>query len=229
MQEKNYTKGRTSVVAYSENAVGDVQEITTLETDIEDVCNEEDLQFLKNDSDFPWHTYIALPLDVLAPQLKQLGVTFDQGYPTYEQIEEQATLHFNSNQMKLSLDLHGVLDDLPGTMKMLMEAVVLSGGEVHILTGSTTEKAKKELSDLGFEYRIHFTHVMGLPDWLEERGYASVGVDPIYGNKMYSDEDWYKGKALYCWWSQIDLHLDDTIEYGEHFTTPFARLWTKNK
>ena len=131
--------------------------------------------------------------------------------------------------MKLGLDLHGVLDDLPRNMKMLMEVVVRSGGEVHRLTGSTIEKARKELSDLGFEYRIHFTHVMGLPDWLEERGCTSVGVDPIYGNKMYSDEDWYEGKALYCQKAQIDLHLDDTTEYGEHFTTPFARLWTKNK
>lgn len=131
--------------------------------------------------------------------------------------------------MKLGLDLHGVVSDIPDTMKMLTKAVINDGGEVHIITGSVTEKAKKELSELGFEHGIHYTHVMGLPNWLEDRGFTPVGVDPKYHNKTYSEEDWNKGKSLYCWWFGIHLHMDDTLEYGEHFTTPFARLWTKTK
>lgn len=131
--------------------------------------------------------------------------------------------------MKLSLDLHGVLDDLPGTMKKLTSSIINSGGEVHILTGSTTEKAKQELSELGFEYRVHYTHVMGLPNFLTNSFCRIVDIDPVYGNNMFSEEDWNKGKAIYCEQQEIDLHLDDTVEYGDSFTTPFARLWTKNK
>lgn len=36
--------------------------------------------------------------------------------------------------MKISFDLHGVLDDMPETMKFIMESVVKNGGEVHIIT-----------------------------------------------------------------------------------------------
>lgn len=131
--------------------------------------------------------------------------------------------------MKIGLDLHGVISDIPDTMRMLTKAIINDGGEVHILTGSITEKAKKELSELGFEHGIHYTHVMGLPDYLLDRGETPTGRDKKHGNPIFPDEVWNKGKASYCWRYGIDLHMDDTLEYGDHFITPFARLWTKNK
>lgn len=131
--------------------------------------------------------------------------------------------------MKLGLDLHGVISDIPDTMKMLTEAIISSGGEVHIITGSVTDRAKIELSELGFEQDIHYTHVMGISNYLEELGYKHIGIDPVYGNKMYLEETWNMAKAVYCGSHEIQLHLDDTVEYGEYFVTPFARLWTKNK
>ena len=103
MWEKNYTKGKTSCVSYSENSKGSI--VTNISLELlsetidweEDFAEEKDLMCLTNDIDFPWITYIALPLDVLARELEQLGVTFAQGYPTYEEIEEAAMLHFNAN------------------------------------------------------------------------------------------------------------------------------------
>lgn len=70
---------------------------------------------------------------------------------------------------------------------------------------------------------------MGLPDFLTNSFCRIVDIDPVYGNNMFSEEDWNKGKAIYCAQQEIDLHLDDTVEYGDSFKTPFARLWTKNK
>ena len=131
--------------------------------------------------------------------------------------------------MKISLDLHGVVNDLPDVFKFITESVIKNGGEIHILTGSTTEKAKEELAELGYEENVNFTHVVGLPNLLENSGHISIGIHPIFGNKEYSKEDWNKAKGIYCKRKGINLHLDDTIEYEQYFKTPFARLWTKNK
>lgn len=109
------------------------------------------------------------------------------------------------------------------------ESSCTDSGEVHILTGSTTIRALDELEELGFEKGVHFTHVQGLPDLLKSKGCEVVGISLDYGNEEYSTKDWNSAKAEYCRTNKIDLHLDDTVEYGETFTTPFARVWTKNK
>lgn len=131
--------------------------------------------------------------------------------------------------MKLGFDLHGVLDDLPDTIKTLTYLVIKSGGEVHIITGSTTKRAIEELEELGLEKGSHFTHVQGLPDYLNMKGKVPVGFNERFQNNEFSDLDWNSAKAQYCRENNIDLHFDDTIEYGDYFTTPFARLFTKNK
>lgn len=131
--------------------------------------------------------------------------------------------------MKLSIDLHGVLDDLPYVIKALTSAIIKDNGEVHILTGSTTKRAVEELKELDLIENIHYTHVQGLPDYLESKGKIPVGFNEQFQNNEYLDLDWNTAKAQYCSENNIDLHLDDTIEYGNYFRTPFARLWTKNK
>ena len=42
-----------------------------------------------------------------------------------------------SKIFKLGLDLHGVIDSIPNEFKFLSNAIVSSGGEVHILTGGS--------------------------------------------------------------------------------------------
>lgn len=131
--------------------------------------------------------------------------------------------------MKISFDLHGVLDDMPETMKFIMESVIKNGGEVHIITGSTEEKARKELKELGFNRYIHFTNVVGLPDYLLGKGKKVISYHPFLNNPEFSDLDWDSAKAQYCSENNINLHFDDTLRYGDYFKTPFARLWTKDK
>lgn len=131
--------------------------------------------------------------------------------------------------MKISFDLHGVIDDLPNVFLFITSAIVSAGGEVHILTGSMTDKAIKELTALGYVKGIHYTHVQGLPDYLLQLEADITGYHPTIGNPEFSKQDWDEAKATYCLVNNINLHFDDTIEYGEYFVTPFARVWTKNK
>lgn len=131
--------------------------------------------------------------------------------------------------MKIGLDLHGVVNDLPEVFRFITESIIKNGGEVHIITGSTTEKALYELTELGYVCDINFTHVIGLPNLLKATGHQSIGIHAEFGNEEYSKLDWNRAKGIYCKRNGINLHLDDTIEYGDFFITPFARLWTKNK
>lgn len=131
---------------------------------------------------------------------------------------------------KLGLDLHGVINDMPNQMKMLTESVIKGGGEVHVITGSNTEKSKSELTELGFEPRVHYTTTTGVGDYLTLKGVESIpGMLDKYGNPLFSDENWDSAKGKYCEEHGISLHLDDTLLYGDYFKTPFARLYTKNK
>lgn len=130
---------------------------------------------------------------------------------------------------KLSLDLHGVINDLPDVFKSITKSLIKDGWEVHILTGSTTKKAESELVELGLELGVHFTHVMGVPDYCLSQGFEVIGKNEKYGNPEFKAEDWFKAKSVYCAEHKIDLHMDDQLDYGKTFkNTAFARLYTKN-
>jgi hypothetical protein len=49
------------------------------------------------------------------------------------------------------------------------------------------------------------------------------------GNKTpwIDKELWDKTKAEYCQKEGIHFHLDDSDIYGEHFTTPYAKISVK--
>ena len=138
------------------------------------------------------------------------------------------SLESSTFKFKLGLDVHGVLDALPGFFGFLTKVIVESGNEVHILTGGSWDsKLEGQLTDLG----IRWTHAFSIYDHLLSSG------TPINGEvqfpdgtiqKKFEDGAWDKVKASYCKEHDITLHIDDTLAYNEHFTTPFARLWTHN-
>ena len=43
-----------------------------------------------------------------------------------------------------------------------------------------------------------------------------------YDKALEAMDVWNKAKARYCKKHKIDLHIDDSAKYGEHFSTPFA-------
>lgn len=130
--------------------------------------------------------------------------------------------------MKLSLDIHGVLDALPEFFSPLTKSIVESGGEIHILTGGTwSEDLEKKLKDYG----IVWTHCFSVYNHLIEIGVKITGEIKFPDGtiqKKFEDVEWDKAKGEYCSKNNINLHIDDTLIYNEYFTTPFARLWTHN-
>jgi len=124
--------------------------------------------------------------------------------------------------MRLGLDLHGVISDMPEFFSFLTNAVMRAGGEVHIITGGATIDDKRLLE----RYNIRYTHLFSIVDHHKEIGTPVSGKHPKHGFDMISDEEWDKTKADYCRKNNIDLHIDDTLIYNNFFTTPFCRLWT---
>lgn len=130
--------------------------------------------------------------------------------------------------MKISLDIHGVVDALPEAFAFLSKAIINAGGQVHIVTGGAwSVELEKKLNDAG----IVWSHNFSVYDHLISSNVPTTGQIQFPDGTIqqkFEDGHWDKAKAEYCRKHNIDLHIDDTLIYNEHFTTPFARLWTHN-
>jgi len=122
----------------------------------------------------------------------------------------------NFYKMKLGLDIHGIITEIPDPLSVITKLLVDNGHEVHILTGETlSEKLINELEKWG----IYYTHLFSIIDYQEKRGIEITYKD----NGPWMDgELWDRTKADYCTKHQIDLMIDDTKRYGKYFTTPFV-------
>jgi hypothetical protein len=106
---------------------------------------------------------------------------------------------------------------------MLSNLFVENGHEVHVLTGSIeTEAIHEELRGYG----ISWTHFYSIADHNKK-----IGTPMTYdgnGDPWMSSEDWNRSKGDYCREHGIDLCIDDTVGYGDYFTTPFSRFFSKH-
>lgn len=128
--------------------------------------------------------------------------------------------------MKIGLDLHGVITDMPEFFSRLMLSLSFSGFEIHIITGGSKKKALEELTKLNIRKGFNYTHLFSILDYHIEKDTPQTGWNKEYNNPEFDDEVWDRTKADYCRKHKIDLMIDDSLIYNNHFTTPFARLWT---
>jgi len=133
--------------------------------------------------------------------------------------------------MKIGVDIHGVANSQPEFFAELTYLFVNAGHEVHILTGPSLkpnskygERTLKEISDLNLTY----THLFSIVDYHEEIGTAIKYEDE--NNPWIDKQLWNNTKGIYCEKHNIDLMLDDTAVYADHFKTPFVNFVTlKNR
>lgn len=121
------------------------------------------------------------------------------------------------SKMKIGIDFHGVIDKKPQFFSEFTKLLKENGHEVHILTGSTV--SNNLLIELT-KYQIHYTHIFSITDYKENCGARVIYDDN--GNPWIDDEDWNGAKAEYCQRLNIDIHLDDSSEYGKYFKTPYC-------
>jgi hypothetical protein len=120
--------------------------------------------------------------------------------------------------MKIGLDFHGVIDSNPELFAELTKMLVEKGHEVHIVTGPDRAKMIPLLDN----YDIKYTHFFSIVEDAINNG-IEVTWDKE-GNPWVDSEFWNRSKARYCKRNNIDLHIDDSPEYGKHFKTPYLQM-----
>jgi len=130
------------------------------------------------------------------------------------------TIYFNNmNKLKIGLDIHGVIDRKPAFFRAFIDRARANGHEIHIITGGQKKpKLLKQLEDLGIKYDYFFS----ISDFLIQHGVPVHFKDS--NNPFFDTKEWDKVKGQYCKEQGIDLHIDDSPEYGKHFVTPYMQL-----
>jgi len=121
--------------------------------------------------------------------------------------------------LRIGLDIHGTIDTKPKFFAIFSKRVISNNGEIHIITGSRqTPEIEQQLKDLGIQY----THFFSIADYLLSQGKEVFWKTP--NDPFFSDADWNIAKANYCDRNQIDIHFDDSLEYGKYFKTLYMRI-----
>jgi hypothetical protein len=121
--------------------------------------------------------------------------------------------------MRFGIDVHRVADTKKKFFAIFTKRAIEKGHEVHIITGSQrTSEIEAELK----EYGIQYTHFFSIADSLLAEGCAVSWKDK--DNPFFDDVYWNDAKARYCESQKIDIHFDDSREYGKHFKTLYMRI-----
>ncbi|MFW6121141.1 MAG: hypothetical protein ACOC80_09630 [Petrotogales bacterium] len=121
--------------------------------------------------------------------------------------------------LKIGLDIHKTIDAKPQFFAKFSQRSRANGHTIVIITGSMkTTEIENELAELGIEYDDFFS----VSDFLLAKGKATHWSSP--NDPWFKAEDWNRAKADYCRENQIDIHFDDSDEYGKYFTTLFVKV-----
>lgn len=121
--------------------------------------------------------------------------------------------------MKFGIDIHGVADTKKKFFAIFTKRLIENGHEVHIITGSQrTPENEAQLK----EYGIQYTHFFSIADNLIAEGCTVSWSDR--NNPWFEKVYWDDAKAKYCARQKIDIHFDDSDEYGQYFKTLYVRV-----
>lgn len=116
--------------------------------------------------------------------------------------------------MKIGIDIHGVITKDPELWADITMLLLTAGHEIHIITG--VEDTKELVMELA-NYAITYHHLFSITSY-----HKNIGTNVIYkdGDTRYpliAPPKWDRTKADYCERIGIDIHFDDSVEYGKYF------------
>ncbi len=95
------------------------------------------------------------------------------------------------------------------------------GGEVHIITGGTLLTAPNPIIEKLEEWGIPYTEIHSVYDYLKETGAPTLEGIRVFPDgttqTKYDDEVWDRVKGEMSSRLGINLHIDDTPQYGPYF------------
>lgn len=124
--------------------------------------------------------------------------------------------------IRIGIDIGGVCDRLWPFFAVLSNLLVDNGHEVHIITGQEeTDELKNRLK----KWCIKYTHFFSITDYQRSQG---VEITRDEKDTPWMDKEiWNRTKGEYCKREGIDIHFDDSGEYGKFFDTVYAKVYLK--
>lgn len=122
-------------------------------------------------------------------------------------------------QLKIGLDIHGVIDRFPDMFAAISKMFMDGGHEVYVITGAAiTDSLVKQLN----QYGVKYTKLVSIHDYRRNQG-VDISYDEN-GRPWMDDKTWDSTKGIVCRLNGIDLMIDDTLKYKKYFNTPFVLL-----
>jgi len=118
----------------------------------------------------------------------------------------------NIKNLKIGLDIHGVIDKYPDLFYKLTDKWSLEGHEIHIVTGQEWLIAREQIGKHAITYKHHFSMV----DYHRNIGTHMYRRDDVDGWWM-DREVWIESKGMYAGINGLDIHFDDQLEYAPYF------------
>lgn len=124
--------------------------------------------------------------------------------------------------LKIGIDYHGVITANPEFFKDFSTLAMAQGIEIYVLSGGF----EKDITAFLRQHQIPYTYIWSLADYFDKNKQLTYLSD---GSFKVDNKLWNAAKAEYCEQHGINFHIDDSVLYGEHFTTPFCLYDVKNK
>lgn len=124
--------------------------------------------------------------------------------------------------LKIGIDYHGVITANPHFFRDFNTLAIAQGIKIYVLSGGF----EKDITAFLRQEQIPYTYIWSLADYFDKNKQLIYLPD---GSFRVDDKLWNKAKADFCKQNGISFHIDDSVLYGEHFTTPFCLYDVKNK
>ena len=124
--------------------------------------------------------------------------------------------------IKIGIDYHGVITANPQFFKEFNTLALEQGIEIFVLSGGF----EKDIAEFMRQKQIPYTSIWSLTD------YFNANKQLVYlpdGSFKVDNNLWNKAKADFCRQNGINFHIDDSVLYGEHFSTPFCLYDINNR
>ncbi len=119
-----------------------------------------------------------------------------------------------STKLKIGLDYHGVIDSNPDYFKEFCCYAKSKGHLIYIISGAS----KVFISDVLEQLRLPYDYIFSILDYCLALGYIEQHDNGLIINNLA----WNKAKSDFCRRCNIDLHIDDSDIYLQHFLQPYC-------
>lgn len=116
--------------------------------------------------------------------------------------------------MKIGIDVHGVIDSAPEVFSRLTRKLSMQGHEIHIITGrELCDELLQKLDTM----KITYHKIFSITSYHKEIGTPMTFKNGDSSQPLISPSEWDKTKGEYCSREHINMHIDDSTVYGNHF------------